>query len=658
MIRKAHKAKKVISKRKKKPAVRKKKTTSEVVRESIEQSEERKEELSNEAEQNEQHVEIPEENVIEIEQLSTSTNARSSNIKEVDDDFGPLGIVEEKPETLRDYFWNYPIYLVKLYNTLRPFSAIIIFGLICFWLFNFFISVEFIDSLKATEDNIFVEGSIGENVNINPIFLPQAQADRDIRELVFQKFVGIDKDGNPIAEIASKWETDTATTETDAGTEEKIYYTFYIDKNIRFSDGEKLTADDVIYTFQTGMDLARNYSKDTIGKALDNVSIEKVDDYTVKFTLDEQSATFFESVSVYIVPKHYYSDVAISNLDITELNNTAIGSGPYRIVNYKYNVITLEASEYFDPTPKIKQIEYRLYPDFESLRVAYENNMLDAVSNIGGESHSLGGNFTHYSLTLFTRKKLIFINNRLDQFQDVSLRRALSYIVNKENLLENTNIAGDPAYGPIYEGSWAYNESANYIDYDLDKAKTEFSNAEYTKNTENGFYQTSDGKILTVELTYLDNELNQAIAEELERQFADAGVILKLNPQDYDQITKETIATRNFELLLYEVETTIDPDQYNLWHSLKADYPNLNLAGFDYVRTDVELEKARKTTDQDVRKEEYKLFQKYFSSESPVIFLYYAHFDYFLSKDITVPEFDGIIYPEDRYNEISEWSTR
>ena len=80
------------------------------------------------------------------------------------------------------------------------------------------------------------------------------------------------------------------------------------------------------------------------------------------------------------------------------------------------------------------------------------------------------------------------------------------------------------------------------------------------------------------------------------------GVVLKLEKLNYNQITQEIIATRDFEVLLYEVETTIDPDQYNLWHSLKSNYPDLNISGYSYERVDILLEDARKTKDRTLRK--------------------------------------------------------
>src|SRR5690606_12010625 len=117
-------------------------------------------------------------------------------------------------------------------------------------------------------------------------------------------------------------------------------------------------------------------------------------------------------------------------------------------------------------------------------------------------------------------------------------------------------------------------------------------------------------KILTLNLTYLKSDLNEALAKSIQSVYEKEGVIIDLDPQGYDQMTQETLATRDFELLLYELEITVDPDQYNLWHSLRVDYPNLNLSGYSFNRADVLLERARENTDISSRTEDYEILQR------------------------------------------------
>jgi peptide/nickel transport system substrate-binding protein len=494
----------------------------------------------------------------------------------------------------------------------------------------------------------FVEGTIGKVVNLNPIFLTQNQVDKDIRHLVFQRFIELDDKGNPLPSIATSWEIDDTSTQ----------YTFHLNNNIKFSDGYPLTANDVKYTFDTAIYLADKYDADTIGKSISGVSIEVIDDYTIKFTLNEENATFYEAVSVLILPQHYYGKVASEQIEYSNASKFPIGSGPYVLQNQTDTFLTLVKSEYFNPTPKIAQIEYRLYADFASLKVAFQNNTLDAVSNVGAfdtEISSLSNSFADISKPLEIRKKMIYLNNRNSLLSNASVRRGLAYSTDRNRLINNADISGSAIKGPYNEDSWVFNTDIEYPDFKPEKALKEFLDAGYSKNKDNGYYESSDGKILALTISYLDTELNQRIVTELTKQWEEQGVILKASALTYDQIIKETISTRNFELLLYEVETTIDPDQYNLWHSLKIDYPNLNLAGYKYNRSDILLERARKTNKIEDRTSDYKQFAKYLMNDSPVIFLYQPEYHYFVSKKIKNIVLQNFIYPADRYDNIYEW---
>ena len=137
--------------------------------------------------------------------------------------------------------------------------------------------------------------------------------------------------------------------------------------------------------------------------------------------------------------------------------------------------------------------------------------------------------------------------------------------------------------------------------------------------------------------------------------FKKEGVVLKGEKLNYNQITQEIIATRDFDILLYEVETTVDPDQYNLWHSLKSNYPDLNISGYSYERVDILLEDARKTSQRNVRKEKYDLVQKYIMADSPVVFLYNPTFYYFVKDNIKGIDLENINYSYERFKSIQDW---
>lgn len=559
----------------------------------------------------------------------------------------------ERKNDWRDFLWNYPDFIIKVFSVTRPISLIVLYGFLCFNIFNYAINYDFSNHFIRAEENKVVEGVVGELDNLNPIFTSNNPFDKDIHALVFEKFIEIDKSGNPKPNIAKAWKI-----------ESDKKFVFEIDRGLLFHDGEKLTAKDVEFTFNTAIYLAQDHDFNTIGKSLEGVKVTAVGDYTVEFELSEENATFFEAVSVYIVPEHYFSRVNRDRLLYSFVNDEPIGSGPYKIIERKDDRVLLEASKYHSPIPKIQYFEYRLFTSFEGMKVAYQNNLLDTISHAyyyGDQFRNVNYNFNEYLMPIPTRKRVIFMNTR-DSLESIAIRQGVNYLVNKENLIENTAVNGKVVYGPINENSWAYDD--NFIKYklSLEKSRKKFIEAGYEFNEDTGYFQDDQGKVLSLTLSYLDNEINRQLANELKIQFEQGGVLLDIEESalNYHDISRKVIATRDFDLLLYEIETTIDPDQYNLWHSLKVDYPNLNIAGETekHEAIDKALVEARLNLERDGemgRKFFYAKFQKYLMADSPVVFLYRPYESYFVSEGIDVGEFNELNYYSDRFDDVEYW---
>jgi peptide/nickel transport system substrate-binding protein len=111
-------------------------------------------------------------------------------------------------------------------------------------------------------------------------------------------------------------------------------------------------------------------------------------------------------------------------------------------------------------------------------------------------------------------------------------------------------------------------------------------------------------------------------------------------------------------MLLYEVETTVDPDQYNLWHSLKVNYPDLNLSGYEYERVDILLEDARKTNSITTRQTKYAQFQRYLMGDAPALFLYHPTFVFYFDSNLEGIDMSNINFSYERYWNIEDWKWR
>ncbi len=554
-----------------------------------------------------------------------------------------------KKTDIRDYWWNYPKFLWKTFKNSIPFSYILLFLVVGFLLASFLQSdvvARIMDDSRV--DDTFIEGSVGAISTFNPLFVSANYVDKTVQELVFEKLVYIDKNGQPLPGIASEWRF----------VEEDMAYEFTIKDNLYWQDGEKVTVGDVVFTFQTAKALAEDYGLDSVGISLIGVEVEEINDKTVRFVLSEPNPTFFEAISQFIVPKHRLEGERLEELPFNMFARYPIGSGRYKVIRTEQNSVYLQDNQYDAVEPAINKIILKVFPDQETLEMSFRIGALDAIGAWDNDLLSFTeeySNLQEFKQVEEYRTKLIFFNTRKETLKERDVRIGLSYVIDRERLIRDSNIGGVVRKGPFPESSWAFNGDIEYYNYNPQLAAEYFKNLGYTKNEEGGFFEAKNGEILSFTLSYFDSVTNERLVSTLKKLLQEEGIILKSEKLAYKQITQEIIATRDFDLLLYEVETTIDPDQYNLWHSLKSSYPDLNISGYSYERVDILLEDARKTLDKKARKEKYDLFQKYLMADAPVVFLYNPQFSYYVKEKVKGIDFSDVNYSYQRFNNVQDW---
>lgn len=563
--------------------------------------------------------------------------------------FKSLKIIEVKDSSKdwRNVLWNYPLILKKVFVKTIPFSYIFCFLLLA-GVFALFLQSHyferFLENISSTQDT-YTEGMVGAISSFNPLFASTNYVDKAVDSLVFEKFIYIDENENPTPGVASSWTVSS----------DKLTYTFTIRDDIKWQDGSELTMDDVLFTFNTAVALASNY--DSVGVALEGVQITQIDSQTIQFTLTEANPTFFEAISICIVPKSSLGNVALKDMQLDIFARAPMGSGKYMIEKTEQNAVYLVDNPYDSYNPHIKNIVLRIYPDYASLESALRVGSIDALGSWDSEALSFMQEYSSFGVLTKNedyKDKLIFFNVRKDSLKDKNVRIGLSYLLNKNQLLIDSNTVGKIMQGPYTEDSWVFNSQIDYYAYDSSKAVSYLSDAGYTKNATTGYYE-KDGKILSFSLSYLGNDANDRLVNALEKLYDKEGVIIKPNRLSYNEITQQVIATRDFEMLLFEVETTVDPDQYNLWHSTNVDYPKLNLSGYNYERVDILLEDARKTTDVATRKTKYVQFQKYLMADAPALFLYHPTFTFYFDSRLKGIDMSNINFSYERYWNIEDW---
>ncbi len=415
------------------------------------------------------------------------------------------------------------------------------------------------------------------------------------REVLFNVYEGLvkpNKDGDFVAAVAA----DLPQISEDGRT-----YTFTLRDGVRFHNGETVTVEDVVKSFET---CAATTVDTALAAALSAVtSIEATDDKTVVLTLAEPNGDMISYVaSVYIVPADYTG------------NATApVGTGPFKFVSrsVQSNVVLEKFAEYWGEPAYLDKITFQIYENATALMAALGNGSLDMSIHLTVDQVDALGDSEYQTVEgTMNLVQALYLNNKAEPFTDVRVRQALCYAVNVDELLELT--AG--GHGTKI-GTSIYPAFAKYFDptladaypQDLEKAKSLLAEAGYP----DGFSMT-----ITVPSNYTPH-VNTA--EVLVEQLAQVGIQAKINPVEWETWLSDVYNGRNFESTVIGFDaTTLTPGALlNRWVSDNGK----NMINYNNPEYDALIAQADATIDDAQRTELYKSAAKLLSDTAANVYL-------------------------------------
>ncbi|RDW15025.1 ABC transporter substrate-binding protein [Oceanobacillus chungangensis] len=338
-------------------------------------------------------------------------------------------------------------------------------------------------------------------------------------------------------------------------------WTVEIREDVKFSDGEALTADDVVFTFETAK---------TSGSVIDLSNLEKVessDDHTVQFTLIEPASTFiYLLVSTGIVPEHAYDDA---------YNENPIGSGPFTLVQWDkgQQIIVEENPYYYGEKPSFTKLTF-LFLAEDAAFAAAKAGEVDVVS--------VPPTFAKEEVSGMELIKLDTVDNRGVMFPyvpagevtdngapigndvtaDIAIRKAINVGVDRQAFVDGVVEGfGTPAYSVADNMPW-WNADTVIEDNDVEKAKQILDEAGWKEN-EDGIRE-KDG--LTAEFTLLYPAGDQ-IRQSLSILFADMmkplGIDVSTEGKSWNEL--ETLMFSNPVMMGWGSHDPIE--MYNLYSS-------------------------------------------------------------------------------------------
>jgi ABC-type transport system substrate-binding protein len=300
---------------------------------------------------------------------------------------------------------------------------------------------------------LYVEATSGKVDAINPLFIHYGSLTHDLSLLIFSGLTKYDpKTQEIVPDLADFTVSDDGKT-----------YTYVLKDKALWHDGQPITSDDVLFTYQTVLGSPSFKGPILNYNDYSGIKVFKVDSRTVKFALEKPDSFFPVKTIVGLLPEHLLSAVPPENLGQDLFNQAPVGSGPYRFGSMKtednMTEITLQAfAGYIGQKPNIDTLQLRIYatPE-EALKHQGEVDGLrtvpdDVAENVLDQKHL---NLIRYTLPQYVA---VFLNNESPILKDKAVRLALQLGTDKNAIAEalgQTRIIDTPLL-EIDQRNWVY----------------------------------------------------------------------------------------------------------------------------------------------------------------------------------------------------------
>jgi len=276
--------------------------------------------------------------------------------------------------------------------------------------------------------------------------------------------------------------------------------TFYLRKDVQFhqtayfTPTRMLNADDVLFSFNRMLDVTHEYHFISGGRYpfFQNAqfvnlidSIEKINDHTIRFQLSHSDSSFLANIggdSSVILSKEYADQLVQLNA-MQQIDMLPIGTGPFKFKQYSSGAfIRYEPhAKYWRGMSELKQLVFDITPRDTGRLTKLLAGECDIIAYpIAHEKIRQHPNLTLESVTSFNVGYFGF-NTSKPPFSDPLVRKALSYAINKQAILETVYTGqAEIANGLIPTSSWAYDESIKSQEYSIAKAQQLLAQAGYS----------------------------------------------------------------------------------------------------------------------------------------------------------------------------------
>ena len=462
-------------------------------------------------------------------------------------------------------------------------------------------------------------GEYGRPATLDPITSNEMISLR-LTELIFNGLVGINEKQEIVPELAEKWDRSA----------DNRTYTFFLRKDVMWhpKEGEEpkpFSADDVIFTYKLMMH-PRTITPLKVRYEFIN-TVEKIDDYTVKFTLKRPILNALAKFSFKVIPKHGPSNPLYLTREDPFVRNP-IGTGPYLLKNItaEREIILTANENYFKGRPHVDKFIAKPFADQNIMTQALMFNAIDMIvlvnprdiPEIQGDKRFILQPYNALSYSFFG------YNVRSPLLADKRVRKAFTHAVNRQEMLDSFfNGQGTIISGPFAPGSWAYNLDVQPLPFDPAKAKALLQEAGFSQGPD-GFMQ-KDGKRLVLSLKVpieKESEAVKRVVLAFRNYLKNVGADIKVEFKEWQAWKEDVFFEHEFDVIFAIWVFDDSADISSLFHSGEIGAWKNNFGGYSNPEVDGLINESKLTLDHEKRRTINRKLHSILAEESPYTFLW------------------------------------
>lgn len=406
--------------------------------------------------------------------------------------------------------------------------------------------------------------------------------------------------------------------------EDGLTYTVKLRDNLKWHDGEAITADDLMFTMECIADT--DNGTDFTGAAFINdkeVKVNKVDELTVEFKIPEASASYETKLgAVTIIPEHIFE----GNTDIksAEANLKDIGSGPYKLKEFKdgESLVLEKFEDYYGDEPQISTVAFKVISDVSAQEVAMQNgeiNLMELADSTAVEKYSTEEN---YQVHEFPEGRVNYMawNKYSDTWENKDALEAVFYAIDAQEIIDGAygSVMAKKANSILSNVNMYYDESIKGYEQDLEKAKELAESSGLTSKTLKLYYNA-------------DRAYMEQSALIIQQQLKSVGITLEIEGVESNGFFDIVFGdASDYDLYLNGYGAATDPDEViagmfdGTW--------GINIDTSDEI-LDL-FKKGRSTTDESEREAIYKEIQKKAVEQKTIYPIAYPNYNFVSLKTL------------------------